>query len=145
MQLYGVRNHSDGRYYILANVYSLYVANPLKSIIFLIDSGSTLTSISYVDALLIGIDFSKLQEVSKIEMINNVAPALVIPIGAISLTLPDNKSVISELMPRIYVHKPAVKTRQDAVNASNIPSVLGIDFLSRYRLTLQNDFCILEK
>jgi hypothetical protein len=48
-------------------------------------------------------------------------------------------------MPRIYVHKPAVKTRQDAVNASNIPSVLGIDFLSRYRLTLQNDFCILEK
>ena len=72
-------------------------------------------------------------------------PAVALPIGAVSFTLSDQKTVIHEILTEIHVHTPIINSPQDETNALMLPPVLGMDFLSRYRLTLQNDFCILER
>ncbi|MPZ08361.1 MAG: hypothetical protein GEU26_18430 [Nitrososphaeraceae archaeon] len=145
MQLYGFRNPTTGRYHIFGNLTSPFINNLQNSLPFLIDSGSTLTFISYGAAQIVGVQQEKLPKESFGKMINGTMPAVALPIGAISFTLPDQKTVIHEILNEIYVHTPVINSQQDEINALMMPPVLGMDFLSRYRLTLQNDFCILER
>jgi hypothetical protein len=145
LQLYGFRNPKTGRYHIFGNFSSPFIPNLDNSLPFLIDSGSTLTFISYGAAQVVGVQQEKLPDKSFNQKINGTIPALTLPIGAVSFTLGNQKTVIYEILTDIYVHTPVIDSQQDEINAWILPSVLGMDFLSRYRLTLQNDFCILEK
>ena len=40
---------------------------------------------------------------------------------------------------------PIITNREDEKKVALIPSILGLDFLNRYRLTIQNSSIILEK
>ena len=129
----------------MGNLTSPFINNQQNLLPFLIDSGSSITFISHGYAQLIGVFLDKLPSSSHRKMINGIMPAVTLPIGAVLFTLPDKKTVVSEILNEIYVHTPTVNSIQDEINASAMSLVLGMDFLSRDRLTLQNDFCILER
>ena len=145
LQFYGFRDNISGRYHISASLTSPFIDNQQVSLPFLIDSGSSLTFISYIAARMVGVKYDKLPPSSLDQMINGNLPAVTLPIGAILFTMPGNKTVINEILTNIYVHRPVITNEQDEVNASMLLPILGMDFLGRYRLTLQNDFCILER
>ena len=145
MQLFGYKDSSSGFYFIQGNLISQYHSQTLKTIPFLIDTGSQITSISLKDALSIGIDFSRLSPGDEAKMINMTLPTKVLPNSALSFMLPDNQSLIVEMFNQITVHNPTINTIEDARRVSWIPSILGLDFLSRYKLVLQGAYMILEK
>ena len=78
-------------------------------------------------------------------MINMTLPTKVLPNSALSFMLPDNQSLIVEMFNQITVHNPTINTIEDARRVSWIPSILGLDFLSRYKFVLQGAYMILEK
>jgi hypothetical protein len=145
LQLFGYRNYSNGYYYIQANLISEYHKNQLRPITFLIDTTSQVTSISYNDSL--SLDFKRdiLQSGKSISMLNVTMPTLVIPEGGLALKLPNNRSIITEFLDNIFIHNPIITNREDEKKVDLIPSILGLDFLNRYRLTIQNSYLILEK
>ena len=145
MQLFGYRNLFTGYYYIQANLISEYHKNQLRPITFLIDTASQSTSISYIDSL--SLDFKRdiLQSGKSIGMLNVTMPTLVIPEGGLAFKLPNNRSIISEFLDYILIHNPIITNRDDEKKVALIPSILGLDFLNRYRLTIQNSYIILEK
>ena len=103
------------------------------------------TSISYNDSL--SLDFKRdiLQSGKSISMLNVTMPTLVIPVGGLALKLPNNRSIITEFLDYILIHNPIITNREDEKKVALIPSILGLDFLNRYRLTIQNSYIILEK
>jgi hypothetical protein len=72
-------------------------------------------------------------------------PTLVIPEGGLAFKLPNNRSIITEFLDYILIHNPIITNREDEKKVALIPSILGLDFLNRYRLTIQNSYIILEK
>jgi hypothetical protein len=100
-----------GRYYIIGNLTSPFINNLQNSIPFLIDGGSTLTFISYMHAQLLEVQFNRLLSES-VQTINGTVPAVTLPIGSVSFTLPDMKAVIHEILNEIYIHVPVVNTRR---------------------------------
>ena len=145
MQLFGYRNYSNGYYYIQANLISEYHKNQLRPITFLIDTASQVTSISYNDSLSLDFKHDILQSGKSISMLNVTMPTLVIPVGGLALKLPNNRSIITEFLDYILIHNPIITNREDEKEVALIPSILGLDFLNRYRLTIQNSYIILEK
>jgi hypothetical protein len=139
------KDFSTSYYFIQGNLISAYNQNTLKTISFLIDTGSQITSISFNDAMLLGIDLNKLQSSTRVNIINTSMPSLILPGSGLAFVLPNKISMIIEPFNQIYVHNPMIMTSQDYDRIAWIPSTLGLDFLSRYRLTLQDTYCILEK
>ena len=78
-------------------------------------------------------------------MLNVTMPTLVIPEGGLALKLPNNRSIITEFLDNILIHNPIITIRDDEKKVALIPSILGLDFLNRYRLTIQNSYIIFEK
>ena len=106
MQLFGYKDYSLGFYFIQGNLLSKYHSQTLKTIPFLIDTGSQITSISLKDALL-RIDFSRLSSGDEAKMVNMTLPTKVLPNSALSFMLPNNQSIIVEMFNKITVHNPS--------------------------------------
>lgn len=145
LQLFGYRDFFTGYYYIQANLISEYHKNQLRPITFLIDTASQFTSISYNDSLALDFNWDVLQGGRSISMFNVTMPTAVIPECGLAFKLPNNRSIITELLDSIFIHKPVITKREDAKKVALIPSILGLDCLNRYRLTIQDSYIILEK
>ncbi|MDN5868868.1 MAG: retroviral-like aspartic protease family protein [Candidatus Nitrosocosmicus sp.] len=141
MQLYASVNYATGLFSIQGNVQSINVKNPLIRIPFLIDTTSPYTSISLNDANVIGVDFSQLTE-GIIDGNNNQTK--MIPNCGIFF-LPNKYTGILEYFDQIAVQDIRPRNTKEHDVISKMPSILGQDFLSRYRIILQYPYMILEK
>jgi hypothetical protein len=141
LQLFPFIDYSTGLYYIRGNIQSQVIRNPLQRISFLIDLSATYTSISLTDANKLGIEYEKLQDVN---LLDSTQTTKIIPNCSISF-FPNTKTGILEYFDQIAVQdlKPTNIKQHELI--SNIPSVLGQDFISRYRVILQYPYMILER
>ncbi|MDN5847393.1 MAG: retropepsin-like domain-containing protein [Candidatus Nitrosocosmicus sp.] len=128
-------------YYIQATV---ICANPViyNSIAFKIDTGCDITTISLNDALRLGINFSYLGDPSKSLGISGMIPTYSIFNCMLSFDL--NNFFIAEKLSHIDISRPNVNEQNWEIIKS-IPSLLGIDFLSRYTIRCDKNYIYLEK
>lgn len=117
----------------------------LKSISFLLDTGCQRTQISYNDVLNLGIPYALLPDGGPSKMINGTVPTKIHPSCGLSFVLQDNKSLITEMFPEMLLHNPTFTNPTEYKRIMTIPSLLGLDFIGRYKLTLQGSYAILEK
>lgn len=142
MQFFGQRNYYTGLYHLEANLLFPNIKS-YKPISFIISITTQRSYISYGDALKLGINCDQLDLKEGDTM--NVIPTKIIKNCSISFMLPYTNTGISEYFTELDVHCPKILTTDDEQTYSSIPSILGLDFLSRYKLTFLDYCIILEK
>ena len=110
-------------------------------ITFLIDTATPNTSISLTDAQVLGIDYDKLQDGS---LLGGDQKTKIIPKCGICF-FPNLQTGILEYFDQLAVQNVIPKSIEQHKLISQIPSILGHDLISRYRLVLQYPYMILEK
>ncbi len=142
MKLYGYRLSSNS-YYIPVNIF-IPQFKILKPITFLMDTGCEITTINYSDAFNLKIhnitgDIIKSRGIGSIS-VDNVSLSQC----SIYYYLNNYTSFHSEQLNVIHVSKPVItKSNYDAI--MSLPSLLGMDFLQRYKICFENTQVILEK
>ena len=143
MQLIGTKDRFTQSYYILGYLNTNFntIKQPIK---FTISITTKNTNISYKDAISIGLDLSKLKDEepqNKYVML----PRKIIPEGSIIFMSATMKTGVIEFFRQISVDSPTITSVKDMQDYSLVPSVLGRDILKGYKITLQEDYIILEK
>lgn len=137
MLLFPYRGFYPGQYYIQGYLQSQYNPKQLQSIPFLIDNMTQNTSISLADALHLGINTKQLMDRNEFTKI--------LPNCSLYFMLPNQQSIIFELFSQINVQYLIPSSAREHDFIATVPSVLGIDFLSRYRIIHKDYDMILEK
>lgn len=141
MQISGSRGSKSNLYFIDLNI-CIPKFDLLKPITFLIDTGSEITTINYGDALILGI-----HDVTGNPIIStgiDGAPVDNIPIENCAIYYYLENSIYWEFLKVIHVSKPVITTKnEDAI--MGMPSLLGMDFLQRYKICFEKHSVILEK
>jgi len=143
LQLIGTKDRFTQSYYILGYLNTNFntIKQPIK---FTISITTKNTNISYKDAISIGLDLSKLKDEepqNKYVML----PRKIIPEGSIIFMSATMKTGVIEFFRQISVDSPTITSVKDMQDYSLVPSVLGRDILKGYKITLQEDYIILEK
>ena len=143
MKLYGYRSLYSNSYYIPANI-SIPSFNIFKPITFLMDTGCEITTINYSDARNFNIH-SITGEVLKSKGIGGIRVNNVPLYGcAVYYFLNNYTSIHFETLNIIHVSKPDISPQNYDVIMS-LPSLLGMDFLQRYKICFERNQVILEK
>lgn len=143
MRLYGSRPAHSNSYYTPANVY-ISGLNISKPITFLMDTGCEITTINYGDARSLNIH-NIVGQVTKSRGIGGVRVDNV-PLHncGVYFFLNNYTSIHFEILQIILVSKPIITSENyDAI--MGLPSLLGMDFLQRYKMSFRNNQVILEK
>jgi hypothetical protein len=135
--LFPFKGHNPGLYYIQGYLQSQYNPKPLQSIPFLIDSMTPNSSISFADALNLGINTEQLMDRDEFTKI--------LPNCSLFFILLNQQSVIFEIFSQMNIQYIIPSSAKEHNVVSAVPSVLGMDFLSRYRLIYKDSEMILEK
>ena len=142
MQLFGQRNYHTGLYHIEANLLFQNIKNIIP-ISFVVSIATQRSFISHGDALKLGINCEQLNLKQGVKM--NGIPTRVINYCSISFMLPYTNTGITEYFTELDVQCPKILTIDDEQTYSSIPSILGLDFISRYKITFLDYYVILEK
>lgn len=143
MQLIGTKDRFTQSYYILGYLNSNFntIRKPIK---FTISITTKSTNISYKDAINIGLDLSKLKDEESQNKIG-APPRKIIPNGSIIFMSIAMKTGVIEFFKQISVDSPTIASVKDMQDYSLVPSVLGRDILNGYKISLQEDYIVLEK
>lgn len=138
-----LKGHKRGYGYYISATVLCKNPNICNLIQFRIDTGCDITTISLVDALFIGLDFSKLSDSSialgvggeEIKTFKIYDCGLYFDLGECSLT---------EMLNQVNIAYPNL-TKENMKSISYVPSLLGIDFLQRYTIKYSDKDVYLEK
>jgi hypothetical protein len=102
---------------------------------FLIDTGASRTTILDADAVRLGIRYDQLQKFAAgTTGIGGVVDTYVIP--DVKLLFIADGNIHEEQLPQLFVLRHAPKSVEEAERINKIPSLLGRDVFSKYRLIL---------
>ncbi|MDP8906158.1 MAG: hypothetical protein M3M88_01405 [Thermoproteota archaeon] len=90
-------------------------------------------------------DFNRLDDGKPIDVGGKTIPTKNIPNCGIGFILSNNQSGIIEYFNQIVLQYPNIINVKDEQSFSEMPSILGGDFLSRYHMIIQDRYMILEK
>jgi hypothetical protein len=132
MKLIGFWEKYDAPYIIATLILKhLQIEHEIK---FLIDTGASKTIISDKDAVLIGIDYKKLDRAQSTLGIGGLVDTYILPNA--KLVFKVKGGIFEEYMSEIFVIKHKVRDYKVVERIKNIPSLLGRDFLNKYILHL---------
>lgn len=144
MRIFGNRGFSN-LFYVLINIRSPFLKNSAL-IRFVVDTGASITSISMMDSIRNGInifDFEKSDIVTS-GIGGNLEVYILPECNLMFLTNNnnDNNTAHIEELDRVQMfHEPRIY--ED--DYMEVPSVLGIDILEKFKISFENDIVILEK
>ena len=119
--------------------YNPFIFGP---IIFKIDTGADVTTISLNDALRLKIDFNKLGKPFDVLTGSGLTSAYNILDSFLGFDL--GNCILTEKISPIDISRPEV-TIENATTIKNIPSLLGTDFLQRYTIRYDGNLIYLDR
>ncbi len=138
MRIYGKRG-AGNLFYLTASLYSPVLAR-IVQIRFILDTGATLTSICEADAIKNSIAYDKLVPAPAVKAVGSEVSSYSL-YQCIILFSADSGAHIENL-PQVCFFK-----NDDIAHPENMTtqSLIGIDILSRFKISFENDNMILEK
>ena len=114
---------------------------------FCVDTGCSVTIISHLDALRIGLDYSNNKSLQKSDQqtINGVRAFIPYILPDAEILFNSEGTYILEYVGNIHVMPPSASTIIGANDASNQISLLGVDVLKRFTITFIQENIILDK
>jgi hypothetical protein len=132
--------------YINAIVMSRYnrIYSPIR---FCVDTGCSVTIISHLDALRIGLDYSNNKSLQKSDQqtINGVRAFIPYILSGAEILFSSEGTSILEYVGNIHVMPPPPTTTSRANDESNQISLLGIDVLKKFTISFSQNNIILGK
>lgn len=132
--------------YINAIVMSRYnrIYSPIR---FCVDTGCSVTIISHLDALRIGLDYSNNKSLQKSDQqtINGVRAFIPYILSGAEILFSSERTSILEYVGNIHVMPPPPTTTSRANDESNQISLLGIDVLKKFTISFSQNNIILGK
>jgi hypothetical protein len=132
--------------YINAIVMSRYnrIYSPIR---FCVDTGCSVTIISHLDALRIGLDYSNNKSLQKSDQqtINGVRAFIPYILSGAEILFNSEGTSILEYVGNIHVMPPPPTTTSRANDESNQISLLGIDVLKKFTISFSQNNIILGK
>lgn len=135
MRLTGYYRSGDQAPHIAATVLQEDL-NIVGDVRFLVDSGSSSTVLSDLDVRRLGIDYTRLEQLSGgiIGVGGGVETYILPDVRLFFLTPSEN---YEEALDQIYVLKHQTSTATQRARIEKIPSILGRDFLNKYTVVLK--------
>ena len=132
--------------YINAIVMSRHnrIYSPIR---FCVDTGCSVTIISHLDALRIGLDYSnnKILQKSYQQTINGVRAFIPYILSGAEILFNSEGTSILEYVGNIHVMPPPATTTSRANDESNQISLLGVDVLKKFTISFSQNNIILGK
>ena len=132
--------------YINAIVMSRYnrIYSPIR---FCVDTGCSVTIISHLDALRIGLDYSNNKSLQKSDQqtINGVRAFIPYILSGAEILFNSEGTSILEYVGNIHVMPPPPATTSKANDESNQISLLGVDVLKKFTISFSQNNIILGK
>src|ERR687884_786386 len=130
--------------YVNAIVMSRYnrIYSPIR---FCVDTGCSVTIISHLDALRIGLDYSNNKSLQKSDQqtINGVRAFIPYILSGAEILFNSEGTSILEYVGNIHVMPPPATTISRANDESNQISLLGVDVLKKFTISFSQDNIIL--
>ena len=114
---------------------------------FCVDTGCSVTIISHLDALRIGLDYSnnKNLQISDQRTINGVRAFIPYILSGAEILFNSEGTSILEYVENIHVMPPPLTTTSRANDESNQISLLGVDVLKKFTISFSQNNIILGK
>jgi hypothetical protein len=114
---------------------------------FCVDTGCSVTIISHLDALRIGLDYSnnKNLQISDQQTINGVRAFIPYILSSAEILFNSEGTSILEYVGNIHVMPPPPTTTSRANDESNQISLLGVDVLKKFTISFSQNNIILDK
>ena len=114
---------------------------------FCVDTGCSVTIISHLDALRIGLDYSnnKNLQISDQQTINGVRAFIPYMLSGAEILFNSEGISILEYVGNIHVMPPPPTTTNRANDESNQISLLGVDVLKKFTISFSQNNIILDK
>lgn len=114
---------------------------------FCVDTGCSVTIISHLDALRIGLDYSNNKSLQKSDQqtINGVRAFIPYILPGVEILFNSEGTSILEYVGNIHVMPPPHTTISMANDESNQISLLGVDLLKKFTISFSHNNIILDK
>jgi hypothetical protein len=114
---------------------------------FCVDTGCSVTIISHLDALRIGLDYNnnKNLQISDQQTINGVRAFIPYILSSAEILFNSEGTSILEYVGNIHVMPPPPTTTSRANDESNQISLLGVDVLKKFTISFSQNNIILDK
>jgi len=114
---------------------------------FCVDTGCSVTIISHLDALRIGLDYSNNKSLQKSDQqtINGVRAFIPYILPGVEILFNSEGTSILEYVGNIHVMPPPLTTISMANDESNQISLLGVDLLKKFTISFSHNNIILDK
>jgi len=114
---------------------------------FCVDTGCSVTIISHLDALRIGLDYSNNKSLQKSDQqtINGVRAFIPYILAGAEILFKSEGTSILECVGNIHVMPPPPTTTSSANDGSNQISLLGVDVLKKFTISFSQNNIILGK
>lgn len=147
MYLTGFFNKFYG-YCISAKIFFIELGKE-QQILFKIDSGCDITTISFIDSLMLNLNYDELQNIETLTAGGELANSIIINNCALGFIV-NNESIHFEILNNIHISRPVLNPANINYNKKlglhlSLPSLLGLDVLRRYKVSYFNNVVYLEK
>lgn len=141
MKLIGIPHPNQYNAYYITLILSCRSPYLFIPITFLIDTGCSITTISFRDSFKLNI---KLNNLSRRQTLTANGVTNVVSLSQCGLMYVFSESVHMDIISSINISIPQI-TQENYKTMMTIPSLLGMDYLNRYKLQFLKDRAILEK
>lgn len=120
-----------------------------QQILFKIDSGCDITTISFIDSLMLNLNYDELQNIETLTAGGELANSIIINNCALGFIV-NNESIHFEILNNIHISRPVLNPANINYDKKlrlhlSLPSLLGLDVLRRYKVSYFDNVVYLEK